>query len=159
MTRKVVRGAFGFLAAGCVTGSFIITLMGADVRVYSQNANSSTTDQTNKGAPPADAPEDLSGTYTGKVTMTGGHEMSGEATLTINGNSFTLHGEGMSHSGRISAVNTRKYIGSTLMFEDIEDAQTKTKLFASVRVRKGKTFSMTPIAESKNKLTFTGKKS
>ena len=50
---------------------------------------------------------DLSGTYSGRVMTTGGHEMSGNAELTITGNTFTLTGEGMTHSGRVYTVLTR----------------------------------------------------
>lgn len=103
--------------------------------------------------------EDLSGTYTGRVRMTGGHEMAGEGTLTITGNTFTLASEGMTHNGRIYAVNTRRYIGAALIFEDVTDPATQTPLACSVRVRTGRTFSMTPVPGSRNKFTFTGRSS
>lgn len=104
--------------------------------------------------------EDLSGTFTGRITMTGGHEMSGAATFTITGNTFTLESEGMTHSGRIFAVNTRRYIGAALFFTDLPDSATNTPLACSVRVRRrGNSISMTPVPGSRNRLTFTGRSS
>lgn len=99
---------------------------------------------------------DLSGTYTGTLKMTGGHEMSGAATLTITGNSFTLEGEGMNHNGRVYAVVTHGYIGAAFYFSDIEDPVTKTALAANVRARKsGEHLTLTPVAASRNKLSLT----
>ena len=103
--------------------------------------------------------EDLSGTYAGRVRMSGGHEMAGQGTLTITGNTFTLESEGMTHRGRIYAVNTRRYIGAALIFEDLTDPVTNTPLACSVRARTGRTFSMTPVPGSRNKFTFTGRSS
>jgi len=103
--------------------------------------------------------EDLSGTYTGRVVMSGGHEMSGQGTLTITGNTFTLESEGMTHRGRIYAVNTRRYIGAALIFEDLTDPATNTPLAVSVRARTGNRFSLTPVPGSRNRLTFTGRSS
>lgn len=118
----------------------------------------------NRGAPPQNpsggTQEDLSGTYTGRVTMTGGHEMSGDGTLTITGNTFTLEAGGTTHSGRIYAINTRRYIGVALYFTDIMDAATNTPLAASVRARRqGNSFSLTPIPGTRNRLTFRGRSS
>ncbi|HEX7175095.1 MAG TPA: hypothetical protein VF240_07415 [Pyrinomonadaceae bacterium] len=102
--------------------------------------------------------EDVSGTYAGRVRMSGGHEMNGEGTLTITGNTFTIESEGMTHNGRIYAVNTRKYIGAALIFEDLTDSTTNTPLACSVRVRMGRTFSATPVPGSRNKCWFAGRK-
>jgi hypothetical protein len=98
---------------------------------------------------------DLSGTYTGHVTMTGGHEMSGDATLTITGNTFTLAGEGMTHNGRVYAVVTRGYIGAAFYFSDITDPASNTALAANVRARKsGDRLTLSPVPGSRNRLTF-----
>lgn len=170
MNRKgIVKSVFGLFAALCAALAFVV----ADVGALSQNTNSSTTEQnTNSNmAMPADtsmAPaqdtgggtnEDLSGTYTGRVRMSGGHEMSGQGTLTITGNTFTLESEGMTHRGRIYAVNTRRYVGAALIFEDLTDPVTNTPLACSVRARTGRTFSMTPVPGSRNRFTFTGRSS
>ena len=111
-----------------------------------------TTDTTNLGG---GTDEDLSGTYTGNVTMTGGHEMSGPGTLTITGNSFTLESGGMTHNGRIRAVTTRGYTGASLWFTDITDTATNTPLVASVRARKsGDRLTLSPVPGARNRLTF-----
>lgn len=99
---------------------------------------------------------DLSGTYTGRVTTSGGHEMSGDAELTINGNTFTLTGEGMTHSGRFYAVLTRGATSAALYFSDIEDPTTKTPVVFNVRARKsGDRLTLTPAPFTRNRLTFT----
>jgi hypothetical protein len=159
--RTTVKTLFGFLAALCAAFALVVVNVGA----LPQNSNSST---TMPDAPAAAAQEntgggvneDLSGTYTGRVTMTGGHEMSGEATLTINGNTFTLQSEGMNHSGRVYAVNTRRYVGAAFYFDDITDPVTNTPLAASVRVRRtGTRLMLTPVPGARNRLSFTGRSS
>ena len=99
---------------------------------------------------------DLSGTYTGRVKTTGGHEMAGDAELTINGNSFTLTGEGMSHTGRFYAVLTQGATSAALYFSDIQDPATSTPVVFNVRARKrGDSLTLTPAPFTKSKLTFT----
>jgi hypothetical protein len=99
---------------------------------------------------------DLSGTYTGRLTMTGGHEMSGQGTLTITGNTFQLEGEGMNHGGRVYAITTRGYTGAAFYFTDLTDPASNTPLVANVRARKsGDRLTLTPVAASRNKLRFT----
>jgi hypothetical protein len=168
MNRKsIVKSVFGLFAATCVALVFVV----ANVGVFSQNTNSSTTEQnTNTNTAPPDlsmAPaqdtgggvnEDLSGTYAGRVRMSGGHEMNADGTLTITGNTFTIEAEGMTHSGRIYAVNTRRYIGAALIFTDLTDPVTNTPLACSVRARPGNRFSATPVPGSRNKCWFTGRK-
>ena len=101
---------------------------------------------------------DLSGTYTGRVRMTGAHEMSGEGTLTISGNTFTLEAGGMTHNGRIIAITTRGYTGATLWFTDITDSTTNTPVAAGVRVRRGRNnITMTPVPGSRNRFWFNGR--
>jgi hypothetical protein len=101
-------------------------------------------------------PEDLSGTYSGNITVTGGHEMSGPATITINNDQVTIEGEGMTHTGRISAVTTRGYTGATLYFPDVKDAATNTPLGISVRARhSGNSLTLTPLANVRNGISFT----
>jgi hypothetical protein len=98
---------------------------------------------------------DLSGTYEGRLTMTGGHEMSGTATLTITGNTFQLQGEGMNHGGRVYAVTTRGYTGAAFYFTDLTDPVSNTALVANVRARKsGARLWLTPAPASRNKMTF-----
>ncbi|HEV3470581.1 MAG TPA: hypothetical protein VG148_14760 [Pyrinomonadaceae bacterium] len=111
--------------------------------------------ETDTGVTSPGERSDLSGTYTGRVRMTGGHEMSGDGTLTITGDQFTLSSEGMSHTGRIIAITTRGYTGATLYFSDITDSATNTPLAASVRARHGGSrLTLTPVPGEKNRLWF-----
>ena len=99
---------------------------------------------------------DLSGTYAGRVTTTGGHEMAGDAELTVSGNTFTLTGEGMTHNGRFYAVLTRGATSAALYFNDIQDPATSTPVVFNVRARKsGDRLTLTPAPFTRNKLTFT----
>lgn len=101
---------------------------------------------------------DLSGTYMGQLRMTGAHEMSGQATLTINGNQFTLEAEGMSHRGRVYAITTRGYTGASFYFGDLTDSSTNTPVVASVRSRQsGKSLTLSPAPGARTRLTFNGR--
>lgn len=61
---------------------------------------------------------DLSGTYTGKVNYPDA-SLTGDATLTITGNNFTLTAGSTTQSGRVTAVTTCGYTGATMMFGDL----------------------------------------
>lgn len=136
-------------------------LVTADAGALGQNANSSTTEDAAAAAPQeredlSGEQVDLSGTYTGRVMTMGGHEMSVEATLTITGNTFTLAGEGMTHSGRVYAVLTRGATSAAFYFADIQDPATSTPLVFNVRARKsGERLTLTPAPNTKNRMTFT----
>jgi hypothetical protein len=98
---------------------------------------------------------DLSGTYTGPVKTTGRHEMSGAATLTITGTSFTLTGEGMNHNGRVYAVLTQGEVSAAFYFADIPVGTPPTPLVFNVRARKrGDRLSLWPAPRTRDKLTF-----
>jgi hypothetical protein len=144
----------------------------ADVGALGQNANSSTTgdpaattsvqdNDTGVNSPGTWA--DMSGTWTGRVRMSGGHEMDSEATLTITSsgsgsNQFTLAGEGMSHTGRVIAITTRGYTGAAFIFDDITDPGSNTKLACSVRVRQSRnTLTLAPVPGARNRLNFVGR--
>ncbi|MCA1631522.1 MAG: hypothetical protein LC785_17770 [Acidobacteria bacterium] len=102
--------------------------------------------------------EDLSGTYTGTVRTAGAHVMSTPATLTITGNQVTLAAQdgSMSHTGRISAVNTRGYVGVALRFDDMTDPANNLPASFSVRARKsGDRLTLTPAPNAQNQLWFT----
>lgn len=58
---------------------------------------------------------DLSGTYTGSVNYAEGG-MSGDATLTVSGNNFTLTSGSSTQEGRIVAVTTCNYTAVTMRF-------------------------------------------
>lgn len=61
---------------------------------------------------------DLSGEYTGKVNYPDA-SLTGDATLTITGNNFTLTAGSTTQSGRVTAVTTCGYTGATMMFGDL----------------------------------------
>jgi hypothetical protein len=58
---------------------------------------------------------DLSGTYTGTANYTEGG-LSGDATLTISGNHFTMTSGSTTQEGRVVAVTTCNYTAVTMMF-------------------------------------------
>ena len=76
---------------------------------------------------------DLSGTYTGTVNYPEGG-LSGEATLTITGNQFTLASGANNMSGTVNAVTTRGYTGVTMTFAEATAAAPATRV--SVRARR-----------------------
>ncbi len=134
------------------------TLALADVGTLGPNTNSSTTEEPAAVQSTEDISGeqvDLSGTYSGRVTMAGGHEMTGNAELTITGNTFTLTGEGMSHSGRVYAVLTRGATSAAFYFTDMQDPATNTPLAFNVRARKsGERLTLSPAPNTRNRMTF-----
>jgi hypothetical protein len=58
---------------------------------------------------------DLSGTYNGTANYSEGG-LSGDATLTINGNDFTITSGSSTQEGRVVAVTTCNYTAVTMMF-------------------------------------------
>ncbi len=119
-------------------------------------ADANVSDDTSAGTSTAgDVQTDLSGTYTGKLKMTGSHEMEGDGTITISGNSVTIESGGMTHTGRIYAVTTRGYTGVTMSFADMQDTATNTVLIVMSRARKrGDRLSLTPVPGARNTLAF-----
>lgn len=80
---------------------------------------------------------DLSGTYTGNLSTTGGSDVgSGQSTLTITGNTFTLESGGTTHNGRIYSVLTRGEVSAALYFPDISVGTPPTPAVYNVRARK-----------------------
>ena len=73
----------------------------------------STTVPTGRCDPNAQEQTDLSGTYTGTINYTEGN-MSGDATLTITGNDFTLTSGSATQEGRVVAVTTCNYTAVTM---------------------------------------------
>jgi len=102
---------------------------------------------------------DLSGTYTGNLSTTGGQDVgSGPATLTITGETFTLATEGgASHNGRIYAVLTRGEVSAALYFADMSVGTPPTPLVYNVRARKrGDSLRLWPAPFTTARLTFGG---
>ena len=91
---------------------------------------------------------DLSGTYSGTINCL---DATGDATLTVTGNQFTLSGAS-TRSGRITAVTTRGYTGATLRFDD---ASGGTPTSVSVRARKmGDRLMLSPVPGETNMCSF-----
>jgi hypothetical protein len=99
---------------------------------------------------------DLSGTYSGNITVTGGAEMSGPGTLTITGNQFTIEAGGASHAGRVYAVTTRGYTGVSFYFSDATDSATSTPVVAMGRAKKsGDRLWITPVPGARTTIRLT----
>lgn len=97
---------------------------------------------------------DLSGTYTGTVNYPDG-SISGEGTLTITGNQFTLEAGGQTVTGTVRGVNTRGYIGAAMRFGDALPATV-----SSVRVRKrGNRVTINSVRGETRQFSFTGRTS
>lgn len=71
--------------------------------------------QTGRCDPNEQEQTDLSGTYTGTANYTEGG-ISGETTLTISGNDFTMTSGSATQEGRVTAVTTCNYTAVTMMF-------------------------------------------
>jgi hypothetical protein len=71
--------------------------------------------QAGRCDPMAQEQTDLSGTYTGTVNYAEGG-LSGDTTLTINGNRFTMTSGSSEQEGRVVAVTTCNYTAVTMMF-------------------------------------------
>lgn len=71
--------------------------------------------RTGRCDPMAQEQTDLSGTYTGTANYAEGG-LSGDATLTISGNDFTITSGSATQEGRVVAVTTCNYTAVTMMF-------------------------------------------
>ena len=102
-------------------------------------------------------PADLSGTYTGTINYPGGN-LTGDATLTINGNEFTLTSGSTTKTGRISAVKTGGYTAVAMTFGDLaaKPGQTTTPpQTVSLRARKtGDRLQLTSVPGETQKFSF-----
>ena len=133
-----------------LTAAAAVSSVPAELGPVLQNTNS-----------PSDVPLDLSGTYTGNIKITGSHEMSGEGTINMKGESPTMSSKvtievgGMTHNGRFSAVTTRGYTGVTMYFPDVEDSASKTGLVVMSRAtKKGDRLTLTPVPNARNTISF-----
>lgn len=168
MNYKLIRVAsclcvFGLIAAGLSVD------LSVSAGSSTQNANSSGTvpqeaSPTNKAEMVAAAPPpeeiDLSGTYTG-IFSCDDAGVSGEQTLTITGNTFTLSD---GKSGRISAATTRGYTGVTMQFGELvlasRDNPTGTRpVIVSMRARKsGNRLTLSTVPNARQVCAFTPKR-
>ncbi|MFS8084443.1 MAG: hypothetical protein ACMG6H_02355 [Acidobacteriota bacterium] len=102
---------------------------------------------------------DLSGNYSGKVNYPDA-SLTGDATLAITGNNFTLTAGSTTQSGRITAVTTCGYTGATMMFGDLTPPTPSPNPPAalpavSLRVRKmGDRVTMMTVPGEKRSFSF-----
>jgi hypothetical protein len=122
-------------------------------------ATTPTATQTGRCDPATQEAADLSGTYTGKVNYPDGG-LTGDATLTITGNTFTLTSGSSNLSGKISAQKTCGYIGATMMFGEMNmpkpgDAAPALVPVVSVRAKKmGNKLMLTSVPGEKRTFSF-----
>ena len=156
--KRSLRFLFVLLFAAVSSAALVLAGTGAS----GQNANSSTTEESTQNTAPSTEDisgerVDLSGTYTGNLSTTGGTDVgSGPATLTITGNTFDLKTEGgASHGGRIYAVLTRGATSAALYFTDLTNPETNTPVVYNVRARKrGDSLTLSPAPQTKARLWF-----
>jgi hypothetical protein len=102
---------------------------------------------------------DLSGTYTGTINYPDAG-LTGDATLTITGNNFSLTAGSTTQSGRVTAVTTCGYIAATMMFGDLAPQMPSPNPppalpAVSVRVRKmGDRVSLMTVPGEKRSFSF-----
>ena len=154
---KKIRVIYSLVLGGVLIVAIAAIGVTAEPGRTPQNANSSSTTNSPQDmavAPPSEQ-VDLSGTYTGKLKLTGSHEMEGDGTITISGNDVTIEASGMTHKGRVSAVTTRGYTGVTMYFPDVPDEATKAGLVVMARAKKkGDRLTLTSVPNARNIITF-----
>lgn len=102
---------------------------------------------------------DLSGTYTGTVNYSEGG-LSGDATLTITGNDFTMTAGSSTQEGRVVAVTTCNYTAVTMMFGKSQTTATSGTqppplTAVSLRAKKtGKGITLTTAEGEKREFSF-----
>ncbi len=173
MCHTMIRLTSCLCVLGLVVAAFCVDLpVSAGNSV--QNANSPTTtpdkatptNRTDMAEMAAAAPQeasvdtDLSGTYTGTFNCPDAG-VSGEQTLTITGNTFTLSD---GKSGRISAVTTRGYTGATMQFGELvlasrENPTGTRPVIVSMRARKsGNRLTLSTVPNARQVCAFTPKR-
>lgn len=105
---------------------------------------------------------DLSGAYTGTVNYSEGG-LSGDATLTITGNDFTMTAGSTTQEGKVAAVTTCNYTAVTMMFGKQQltatsGAQPAALPAVSLRAKKtGKWLTLTTVPGEKREFSFTSR--
>lgn len=94
---------------------------------------------------------DLSGTYTGTINYTEGN-MTGDATLTITGNDFTLTSGSTTQEGRVVAVTTCNYTAVTMRLGKEAGALPTLSLRAK---RMGSGLSLMSVSGESKQFSFT----
>jgi len=173
MCHTLIRLTSCLCVLGLVVAAFCVDLP-VSAGSLLQNSNSTTTtpqepSTTNRAempnmaaAAPQEATEepDLSGTYTGTFNCPDAG-VSGEQTLTITGNTFTLSD---GKSGRLSAATTRGYTGVTMQFGELvlasRDNPTGTRpVIVSMRARRsGNRLTLSTVPNARQVCAFTPKR-
>jgi hypothetical protein len=145
-----VRKSTTYLFVRGIAVLIVTALAGAALSVSAQKGRCDPTQQEQA---------DLSGTYSGKVNYPDA-SLTGDATLTITGNNFTLTAGSTTQSGRITAVTTCGYTGATMMFGDLTPPTPSPNPPAalpavSLRVRKmGDRVSLMTVPGEKRSFSF-----
>ena len=163
MNYTLIRLASCFCVLGLIVAGLCLDLS-ASAGTAAQNANSSTTTQdpmpTNAPMPEATPQVDLSGTYEGTFNCPDAG-VSGEQTLTITGNTFTLSD---GKSGRITSATTRGYTGVTMQFGELvmasrENPTGTRPVIVSMRARKsGNRLTLSTVPNARHVCAFTPKR-
>jgi hypothetical protein len=115
---------------------------------------------TGRCDPMAQEQTDLSGTYTGTANYPEGG-LSGETTLTITGNDFTMTAGSSTQEGRVVAVTTCNYTAVTMMFGKAQTsaatgAQPAPLPAVSLRARKvGSGLTLESVGGETRQFSFT----
>ena len=161
MSKSIVKLIVSLSAAALA----LVAMITVNVGAFGQNASSSTTEPQNANSSMMMEPSgnanrqesagmstDLSGTYAGTVSYSE-HDMNGEATLTISGESYTLVVGSMTHSGKFLARTTGGYTTAALELGPTEAGQTPTWL--SLRVcKRGDNLSLKSVPGEMRKFSF-----
>jgi hypothetical protein len=103
-----------------------------------------------RGAGTAGTEQDLSGTYTGTINAPD-WGLSGPATLTITGNTFTLDAGGNTQSGTLSARSWPGYVAVSMRFGTGTPAN-----IVSLRARhRGQSLTLTSVPGENKQFSFT----
>ncbi|MBX5478256.1 MAG: hypothetical protein IRZ19_04200 [Pyrinomonas methylaliphatogenes] len=126
----------------------------ADQEMSGESSEQGQSQQMSGQAAQAGEQTDLSGTYTGTVNFPDGG-LSGEATLTIQGNNFTLTSGGTTRTGRLTAVTTRGYTAVTMQFEGAATGGQTTPMIISLRARRnGDQLTLTSVRGETRQFSF-----
>jgi len=169
-------------AAGAKTGTSVASSKGSRARVVGEAKQSSKASNASAGAtqakststsanmpttgrcdPEKDERTDLSGTYSGSIDYPAAG-LAGDATLTINGNRFTLNSGSKSETGNISAITTCNYTAVALMFGEWktpqpgEPVQPPLPMLSLRATRKGDKLTLVPSPSERRVFSFEPKK-
>ena len=130
--------------------------MSAETNMSGETTTTTTQDNTDTGVTTSSStPSDYSGTYTGRINYPE-HNMTGDATLTVTGDQYTLTAGSMTHSGRFIVNTTSGYDAVTLELGPPEAGQSYAP-FLSLRARRvgNGGISLTSVPGERRSFSFT----